>query len=301
MVGKTACFHQDADEIKPASKVIDGVEMETVLNFRQLGLPFRVGTTSYIIEDDLLSNAAYLADWVQDMQLVLFDLPGGPSNLPTPATVADLAALGRARDLTYTVHLLDDLRLHADSSFDHPSLHRAQQVITLTAPLSPVAYVLHLDGREVRASADAGQLAQWHQQSAQALAYVAQWSGDPAQLAVENLEGYPPDLVTAPVRQAGSSRCVDVGHLWLDGHDPLPYLRQAWPTTRVIHLHGLAHGQDHQAISHLSAAQLDPLIACLLQERFRGVLTLEIFGLPDFTASLTALWESVQRCRRFAP
>lgn len=271
------------------------------MNIRQLGLPFRVGTTSYVIEDDLLPNAAYLADWLQDMQLVLFDLPGGPSNLPTPATVAALTALGRTRDLTYTVHLLDDLRLHADGSFDHSSLHRAQQVITLTAPLAPVAYVLHLDGREVQTGADAERLAQWRQQSAQALIYVAQWSGDPAQLAVENLEGYPPELVTHAVQEARASRCVDVGHLWLDGHDPLPYLQEALPTTRVIHLHGLAHGQDHQAISHLSPAQLDPIIALLIQERFRGVLTLEIFGLPDFTASLTALWESVQRYRRFAP
>lgn len=273
--------------------------METVLNFRQLGLPFRVGTTSYILEDDLLPNAAYLADWVQDMQLVLFDLPGGPSNLPTPATVAELAALGRARDLTYTVHLLDDLRLDEDGSFDHPSLHRAQQVITLTAPLSPVAYVLHLDGRDIRTGADERRLTQWHQQSAQALRYVAQWSGDPAQLAVENLEGYPPELVTAPVRQARASRCVDVGHLWLDGHDPLPYLQQALPTTRVIHLHGLAHGQDHQAVSQLTAAQLDPISALLVQEKFSGVLTLEVFGAADFTASLAALGESVQRCRHF--
>jgi len=275
--------------------------MESALNIRQLGLPFRVGTTSYILEADLLPNAAYLAEWVQDMQLVLFDLPNGPSNLPAPATVAALAALGRARDLTYTVHLLDDLRLHTDGSFAHPSLQRAQQVITLTAPLSPVAYVLHLDGQEIRAGADEERLAQWHQQSAQALRHVAQWSGDPALLAVENLEGYPPDLVTPAVRQAGASRCVDVGHLWLDGHDPLPYLQQALPTTRVIHLHGLAHGQDHQAVSHLSAAHLDPLIARLIQVEFHGVLTLEVFGQADFLASLHALWKSVQRCHHFAP
>jgi hypothetical protein len=52
---------------------------------------------------------AFLAAHVQDMQLVLFDLPGGPSNLPDAAAVAHLADIGARRDLTYTVHLIDDL------------------------------------------------------------------------------------------------------------------------------------------------------------------------------------------------
>ena len=271
------------------------------MNCRQLALPFRVGATSYVIEADLLPNAAYLADWVQDMQLVLFDLPDGPSNLPSPALVAELAALGRARDLTYTVHLLDDLRLGDDGSYNHPSLHRAQQVIALTALLTPLAYVLHLDGRAVRtmpASAPAWQT--WQQTSVRALQQVAQWSGDPRLLAVENLEGYDPAFVVPAVQQAAVSRCVDIGHLWLDGHDPLPYLHAALPQTSVIHLHGLDAGRDHQALSHMTPAQLDPIIAVLLAANFGGVLTLEVFGLADFTASLAALWESVARCRHFA-
>ena len=72
-------------------------------------IPFRIGTTSYIIEDDLVANARFLADKVSDMQLVLFDLPDGPSNLPTPQTVAELAQIGRLSGLTYSVHLIDDL------------------------------------------------------------------------------------------------------------------------------------------------------------------------------------------------
>ncbi len=271
------------------------------MNCRQLALPFRVGATSYVIEADLLPNAVYLAEWVQDMQLVLFDLPDGPSNLPTPALVSELAALGQACDLTYTVHLLDDLRLGDDGSYNHPSLHRAQAVIALTAPLTPLAYVLHLDGRAVRtASMGTPAWQQWQHTSVRALTQVAQWSGDLHLLAVENLEGYDPAFVAPPVQQAGVSRCMDIGHLWLDGHDPLPYLHAALPQTRVIHLHGLAAGRDHQALSHMAPAQLDPIIAALLTKHFCGVLTLEVFGLADFTASLAALWESVERYRHFA-
>ena len=62
------------------------------------GVPWRLGTTSYVIDDGLVGNAAYLAGRVQDMQLVLFDLPDGPSNLPDDKIIAELACIGRAHD-----------------------------------------------------------------------------------------------------------------------------------------------------------------------------------------------------------
>ena len=37
-------------------------------------LPFRLGTTSYIIPDDILPNVRYLAGKVKDIELVLFDI-----------------------------------------------------------------------------------------------------------------------------------------------------------------------------------------------------------------------------------
>ena len=73
--------------------------------------PLRLGATSYIVDAGLLENAAFLSDKVQDMQLVLFDLPDGLSNLPDAATVAALSALAERHSLSYTVHLLDDMQL----------------------------------------------------------------------------------------------------------------------------------------------------------------------------------------------
>ena len=70
------------------------------MNVRAWQLPFRIGATSYVVEDDLLANAYHLAPIVQDMQLVLFDIPGGPSNLPDAVAVAALAEVGRTQDLT---------------------------------------------------------------------------------------------------------------------------------------------------------------------------------------------------------
>ena len=268
------------------------------MNIRTLHLPFRVGATSYIIADDLLPNARFLAEFVQDMQLVLFDVPNGPSNLPDLETVKALAALGQTCDLTYTVHLIEDVAPE-ESPLPNKSLHKAHDVISRTAPLTPWAYVFHLDGRAVRApETPPALLTAWQRQIGHAIDQVAQWAGDATRLAVENLEGYPPAFVTPALANTSASRCVDVGHLWLDGHDPLPWLQAALPRTRVVHLHGLHEGRDHHSIAHTPPAMLDPIIDLLLTQDYTGVLTLEIFGEEDFWSSLQALQASVDRCRQ---
>ena len=181
-------------------------------------------------------------------------------------------------------------------------MRSAWQLIDLTRPLDPTAYVLHLDGAHVRAAETPSQkLSQWQDEEVQALELVAKWTGDPALLAVENLESYPPDFVMPVVERTGASRCVDVGHLWLDGHDPVPYLRRALPKTRSVHLHGLLDWdkgrRDHLSLAHMSPTQLDPVIDLFLCAPFTGVLTLEIFGKEDFDSSLAMLFASIERCR----
>ncbi len=270
--------------------------MNRRLNVRAWGLPFRVGTTSYILADDLLPNAAFLAAHVQDMQLVLFDAPGGPTNLPTAQDVAALAALGRACDLGYTVHLLHDLRLHDEDGLPSLALAKARQVIDMTRPLQPGGWVCHLDGRTVLHAAPASTaLLAWQARTAAALEQVCTWAGDGRLVAVENLERYAPDFVVPVVERTAAGRCVDVGHLWLDRIDPLPHLAAALPRLRVVHLHGVLDGRDHVGLQHASAAQLDPVLHYLLTQRFGGVLTLEIFGEEDFWSSLTALEAAIMR------
>ncbi len=259
-------------------------------------LPFRIGTTSYIIPDDLLPNARFLVDKVQDMQLVLFDVADGPNNLPDAATVATLADLAAQHNFTYTVHLISDLRWDAGAA-TQPALDQARQVIKLTQALHPWAYLLHLDGKAVRALETApATLAEWQTDCVRALERVSAWVDDPACLAVENLEGYPPDFVQPVVMRTRVSRCVDIGHLWLDGYDPLPYLATALPRTRVVHLHGLAE-RDHNSLAHMEPSQLDPVVELLLHTPYRGVLTLEVFGEADFASSMAALADSVARVR----
>ena len=59
--------------------------------------PFRLGTVSYIIPDDILPNVRYLADAVDDIELVLFE-SDELSNIPDEAAIAELADIAGAVD-----------------------------------------------------------------------------------------------------------------------------------------------------------------------------------------------------------
>jgi sugar phosphate isomerase/epimerase len=249
---------------------------------------FRLGATSYVYPGDLVHNVERLAGQVQDVELVLFELATGESNLPSAGEVRRLAELGAAHDLTYTVHLPRDLRRGAlpGRAGDDPSLHMAVRVIELTAPLTPFAYVFHLDGTGV---AESG----WTDQALRAVSALAEKVESPQQLALENLESYPPEALLPVFAELPIARTLDVGHLWRVGRDPLPVVDAWLPHTRVVHLHAMA-GYDHRSLALAAPAQLDPVVERLLE--WDGVLTLEVFE-DDFFTSHAALLASVGRCR----
>jgi sugar phosphate isomerase/epimerase len=81
---------------------------------------------------------------------------------------------------------------------------------------------------------------------------------------------------------------VDIGHLWLDGHDPIPYLQAAMPRTRVIHIHGLAE-RDHRSLAFMPQEKVHEVWKELIRANYEGVLTLEIFSEEDFISSLDVI------------
>lgn len=99
--------------------------------------PFRLGTTSYIIPDDILPNARYLAGKVRDIELILFEVDDGPNNLPSSEVIEELSRIAQQHDMTYTVHLPLDLKLGEDGSEQDRSLVKAKRVIDCTRGLAP--------------------------------------------------------------------------------------------------------------------------------------------------------------------
>jgi len=250
--------------------------------------PFHLGTSSYIIPADILPNANYLAGKVKDIELILFEVDDGPNNLPSPDVIEELAKIAREQDLTFTVHLPLDLKLGNDGSERDVSLVKAKRVIECTRGLDPWAYVLHLDGRSVRTSKDTAAIACWQDHSVRALEIVSEWASGAEKLAVENLETYPLDFIQPILDRIPVSRCVDIGHLWLDGHDPIPYLQAALPRTRVIHIHGIAE-RDHRSLAFMPQDKVRAVWDELLHLKYAGVLTLEIFSEEDFLSSMEVI------------
>ena len=250
--------------------------------------PFRLGTTSYIIPDDILPNARYLAGKVKDIELILFEVDDGPNNLPSSEVIDGLSQIASQHNLTYTVHLPLDLKLGDGGSEGDQSLVKAKRVMDCTLELHPWAYVLHLDGKSVRTSTDAKLIKHWQNQSMRALEIVSEWAGGAEKLAVENLETYPLDFIQPVLDCIPVGRCVDIGHLWLDGHDPIPYLQAALPRTRVIHIHGLAE-RDHHSLALMPPEKVRAVWDELIRANYEGVLTLEIFSEKDFLSSIEVI------------
>lgn len=250
--------------------------------------PFRIGTTSYIIPADILPNVAYLAGKVDDVELVLFEVEEGGGNLPDENTLAQLAEIAAQEGLSYTVHLPLDLRLGDDDHSREKSTRKALQVMRVTEALNPHAYVLHLDGRAVQQEYLSPNWESWCGRTRKALASLTALLEKPALLAMENLDHYPPDFWDEVLQGLPVSRCIDVGHLWVDGHDPLPYLESHIADARVIHIHGHAQ-RDHQSLNMVPSAELERVIGFFVENGFTGVLTMEIFGEQDFQTSCAAL------------
>lgn len=249
--------------------------------------PFRIGTTSYIIPDDILPNVRFLADKVDDIELVLFDVDQF-CNIPSREQAAELQQMAATANLTYTIHLPLDLQFSADDSQISRSLTKARQVIDALHCLRPHAYIAHLDSHSIVKDPSETEASIWVERCVQSLQSLLPELQNPALLAVENLESYPPALNHRVLAQVPASECIDIGHLWLQGIDVPPYLDTRLDRTRVIHLHGI-DTRDHQSLRHMPIDNVKTVIGKLIEKNYSGVVTLEVFSQDDFFSSMEVL------------
>ena len=112
----------------------------------------------------------------------------------------------------------------------------------------------------------------------------------PRMLAIENLESYPGEWNDPVIRACGTSAALDIGHLFLQGRDPVPIIHERMSDTTVVHLHGVG-SRDHQSLRHMPEDSVRTVIQALLQADYRGVLTLEVFNETDFSESMAMIRE----------
>jgi sugar phosphate isomerase/epimerase len=250
--------------------------------------PFRLGCTSYVYPDEHLPNVEKSAPMVDDIEVVLFESLDY-SNLPSKTVISKLAKLGKENDTTFTIHFpIDKKAGSADTAERKAFQKQVEEIMALTAPLDPCAFLLHLepagdgDPREV-----------WASRARETCALAQKLAGGrPERICVENL-GYPHGWNKPMVADNGFSYCFDVGHALRYTGTLEDAANELMPKTRVIHFHGWDGNKDHLSLARMDKAILRPFIRNHLKN-YRGVLTLEVFSENETFESvevLKSLWE----------
>lgn len=259
--------------------------------------PFRLGTTSCVLPDEILPNVRFLAPSIDDIELVLFESETF-SNIPPGPLVRELRDIARDAGLSYTVHLPLDIALgHVDPGIRAASLATCLRLVDSVAPLAPLAYIVHFTG-DRRGPSPSDDMRRWLDGHRQALTHLAARVGR-RRLCVETLE-YPFDLILPVIEELDLGVCCDVGHLVLNGHDVFGLCHRLADRIAVFHVHGIVEGRDHRSL-----AACDPeVLALVVQVAGRRwtaasknrpgpptpiVLTMEVFAVEDVRDSLEVM------------
>lgn len=255
--------------------------------------PFRLGTTSYIVPDDILPNVRALAETVADIELVVFE-SDEISNLPTPEVAEELRALAEAHHLTYTLHLPMDAYLgSADETVRRAGVGKCLRVIDRLQPARPFANVLHFHHESFPNAFPIDDLPRWQAALHDSVRELLDAGVSPRSLCIETLS-YPFAWIEDLVFAHDLSICLDVGHLLLKDYDIPAHLERYWERTRIVHLHGIYEGRDHCDIAAIDTQVIASLMARLCASAEPRVLTLEVFNESDLVKSL-------ERLEAFAP
>jgi len=253
--------------------------------------PFRLGTTSYIVPDDILPNVRFLAERVDDVQLILFE-SADFSILPPPQVIRELAAIGKDNDLSYTVHFPLDVFLGAaDEQVRAKSVDTCKRIIELCCPLSPQTYALHFAGDDPgdRGAVPSPDMPGWIDALDRSLGGLITEVDDSRHLCVETL-AYPFSLIEDVILAHDAGVCLDVGHLLRWGHDVCAHLERYAERMHLMHIHGVTNGRDHRSLADLDPDLLGAATATMVpRDGEYRVMTVEVFNQRDFEASMRVL------------
>ena len=255
----------------------------------------RIGTTSYIIPDDILPNVRYLAPLVDDIELVLFESEG-EDNLPTKKVISALNDLAREHDLTYTVHFpLDVYPGSTDRKIREKSLDTYLKILDLTQDLDPFGYILHLTP-ELYGQTASPNIPVWLDCLDESLSRLLEKTSLSSKMFCAETLSYPFEVVEDLVKKHNLAVTLDIGHVWMMGYDAGASCSSLLANTRVCHLHGVDEkGKDHQSLDTGDPSLIEGFLAPLVQQEEDGeerVLTLEVFNQHDFLTSLSLLRQS---------
>lgn len=247
--------------------------------------PWQLGTTSFVLPAGLEENVRALAGQVDAVQLLFFESKAN-TQLDHNVDVGLLADLAIEHDLTYSVHLPLDIRLGSDDrNIRELGIAEICQRVEEVGGLNPLAFDLHLHPE------DDLELLTWQENIHDSLLKLADRVGAwQDKIGIENI-GYDFDQVAEVVEASGFGICVDFGHRLRYNHHTDFWTMPHW---RHIHLHGADPGRDHRSFCLEDADFLVKLGEKLIENKYRGIVTLELYDLAKVTDSLVVLHEAWQ-------
>ena len=253
---------------------------------RELEFPgLRLGGTSWVVQGDFSENLQYLSKEVSDMEVVLFDTPQD-SNMPSSAEVSMLKELCEVHEMSCTVHFPVDICATATASDLLKGEDLCLRTIELFAPLEPFAWILHIVGEE-RGNPPSSEIEIWLEKSIRSAERLVRAVNDRKKICVETLD-YDPTYVELLASTAGTSICLDVGHLVRCGHPVLETAKRCAEMTRVIHIHGVRpDGTDHVDLSYFDT-ELFKQVTEIMSDGEEKVMTIEVFE-DDYDRSLDVI------------
>lgn len=250
---------------------------------------WRWGTTSCVYYRPLLYNVQRLAEYVDDVELILFDT-GDMDNWPGRADIVELRALAQEYDLTYTVHIpshLDTICL--DKRWEEWAYSIVAKTVERMENIEPFAYIWHWES-ELFGKVPSPDIPRWLEATQRIAERVVEAKlVRPDMFAVETLS-YPFEFIYNLVEFYGFSITFDIGHLWKGEFN----WRDAWnrygSKTKVVHMHGIdpVTGNDHCELSYQEPEVLNNFARCLQNignDENRRVLTFEVFSEDDWLNS----------------
>ena len=252
--------------------------------------PFRIGTSSYIIPDDIIPNIKYLSKEVDDIEILLFE-SDEISNLPALRVIEEMKKIADEFSLTYNIHLPVDIALGSTNEITRKnSVQKCLRVINLMEKVDPLAYILHLTGNpNIMGEGTTETIQDWLPFLELSLSEIKNTGMEMSKLCIETLS-YPFHYLDKLIEKFNLSVCLDVGHLLVYGYSLEDHFKKYINKTKVIHLHGICEGMDHNNISYLPKKTLDFIIEELIKNKLDNrIVTLEIFNEQDFKTSKNIL------------
>jgi sugar phosphate isomerase/epimerase len=236
---------------------------------------------SFLYRAGWAHNVERLRSVVDEVELLFFESAGSCS-LPAGEEISRIASFAAPAGLKLDVHLPLDIDIaSADPRVAAHARDTVSRVIDLAEPIAPRTFILHVP----RSAGD--DTASWRVRVRESLALLP---APRSRFAVETLDWDLRDAA-AIFQDLGFSICIDIGHLLVAGRDVGAFFETFRGSITMVHLHGVQGPRDHLPLFAMDAGVRADIRSILKAEKYAASLSLEVFSLEDFRASLPALEE----------